>query len=386
MNLTPAPEPLQPLLFAPGALLDCGLRDAHHNPLIGVRTDGGVRSFRTSPARAWAYPLVEWSRTGNSYAAIGFDCDTREAVERAAASCMGAGDLPTPNVYATRTASGHAQVFYLLDRPVHRGEHARVKPLQYLARVSEFYRATFGADAGYTGVLSSNPTHTDYATSYPRAEPYALNDLAAAIPRGWRVPRPSTTAEGRNVELFLALCKLSLGGSDDGLLTWARMLNRDFGIVKLRLTAVSDPQHGGFTAGSSPVSCGSIDELFVNLTVPLQRLHHFTVGRVEPRQRFHRLAGQARVEPLQRLHHFTVGRVELRHHSHPILLFWIILRPSPLNSNITSFMLRIIGWGKASRCRHVRASTVGRRARAVTGGRAVPYKSGSIAWDRHPSA
>ena len=40
------------------------------------------------------------------------------------------------------------------------------------------------------------------------------------------------------------------------------------GIVKLRLTAVSDPQHGGFTAGSSPVSWGSIDELFVSLTVP----------------------------------------------------------------------------------------------------------------------
>ena len=36
----------------------------------------------------------------------------------------------------------------------------------------------------------------------------------------------------------------------------------------MRLTAVSDPQHGGFTAGSSPVSWGSIDELFVNLTVP----------------------------------------------------------------------------------------------------------------------
>ena len=45
--------------------------------------------------------------------------------------------------------------------------------------------------------------------------------------------------------------------------TWGRT-----GIVKLRLTAVSDPQHGGFTAGSSPVSWGSIDELFVNLTVP----------------------------------------------------------------------------------------------------------------------
>ena len=44
---------------------------------------------------------------------------------------------------------------------------------------------------------------------------------------------------------------------------------RSRGIVKLWLTAVSDPQHGGFTAGSSPVSWGSIDELFVNLTVPV---------------------------------------------------------------------------------------------------------------------
>ena len=31
------------------------------------------------------------------------------------------------------------------------------------------------------------------------------------------------------------------------------------GIVKLRPTAVVDAQHGGFTAGSSPVSWGSID-------------------------------------------------------------------------------------------------------------------------------
>ena len=151
------PDLHQPLLFAPSELLACGLSDAHTHPLVGTRTRKGVRSWRTSPARAWAWPLVEWSRTGNSYAAIGFDCDSREAVERAAASCMGGGDLPTPNVYATRTATGHAQIFYLLDRPVHRGEHVRVKPLQYLARVAEFYRATLGADPGYTGVLSSNP-------------------------------------------------------------------------------------------------------------------------------------------------------------------------------------------------------------------------------------
>ena len=178
-NPSTPPELKQALLFAPSELLACGLRAAHTRPLVGARTEAGVRSWRTSPARAWAWPLVEWNRTGNSYAAIGFDCDSREAVEQAAASCMGAGDLPTPNVYATRTASGHAQVFYLLDRPVHRGEHARAKPLQYLGRVAEYYRATLGADAGYTWrpVVATRSTAT---TRRPirAANPYALADLA----------------------------------------------------------------------------------------------------------------------------------------------------------------------------------------------------------------
>ena len=222
------PDLHQPLLFAPSELLACGLSDAHTRPLVGKRTESGVRSWRTSPARAWINPLVEWSRTGNSYAALGFDCDSREAVERAAASCMGAGELPTPNVYATRTATGHAQIFYLLDRPVHRGDQARAKPLRYLARVSEYYRASLGADSGYTGVLSSNPTHDDYQASYPRVDPYALADLAAVIPRGWRVPRPATTAEGRNCQLFLGLCRLALRCSDDGLLTLARKMNGEY--------------------------------------------------------------------------------------------------------------------------------------------------------------
>ena len=219
----------QPLDFAPVELRAHGLRDAHMFPLVGKRTPmGRVFSWRTAPARAWAWPLVEWSRTGNSFAALAFDCDTREAVERAAESCMGAGDLPTPNVYATRTASGHAQIFYLLDKPVHRGEHARAKPLAYLARVAEFYRATLGADPGYRGVLSSNPTHADYQTSYPREEPYTLDDLAAVIPKGWRVPRPATTVEGRNVELFLVLCKRGLRDTDRQLESFADTYNDGF--------------------------------------------------------------------------------------------------------------------------------------------------------------
>ena len=142
MNTTsPVPDPQQPLLFAPGELLACGLADAHSHPLVGTRTPDGVRSRRIPAGElAWEHQLIEWSRTGNSYAALGFDCDSRESVERAAACCMGAGTLPTPNVCSTRTASGHAQVFWLLGRPVHRGDQARAKPLQLFGRVAEYYR------------------------------------------------------------------------------------------------------------------------------------------------------------------------------------------------------------------------------------------------------
>ena len=227
-NPTPKQEQ-QPLLFAPSELIACGLRDAHTYPLVGTRTPQGVRSWRMAASpETWNYQLVEWSRTGNTYAALGFDCDSRDAVERAAAYCMGGGDLPTPNICATRTASGHTQVFYLLNRPVHRGEHARAQPLAYLGRIAEYYRATLGADSGYTGVLSSNPVHGAYETSYPRTEPYALAPLASVIPKGWRVPRPATTAEGRNVELFRALCKRGLRDTDRQIEAWAHTYNEGF--------------------------------------------------------------------------------------------------------------------------------------------------------------
>ena len=93
MNLTtPSPEDPQQLLFAPSELLACGLRAAHPFPLVGKRTTDGIESWRMPAGeRAWSWPLIEWTRAGSSYAAIGFDCDSREAVERVAASCMGAG-------------------------------------------------------------------------------------------------------------------------------------------------------------------------------------------------------------------------------------------------------------------------------------------------------
>ena len=187
-----------------------------------------MRAWRSSPEHAWGYPLVEWGRAGSSYAALVLDCDSRDSVERVHACAMGAGPLPTPNVVMTRRASGHVHAAWILGTPVHKGATAREKPRRLFSRVAEFFTVTAGADTGYVGVLAGNPTHTDYATSYPRDEPYELRDLARVIPARWRVPAVPVSEPGRNCALFAALCKLALRCSDDGLLTWARTLNRDF--------------------------------------------------------------------------------------------------------------------------------------------------------------
>ena len=227
------PELHQPLLFAPSELLACGLRDAHHHPLVGVRTEDGVRSWRTSPAMAWEHPLVEWARTATSYCSIVLDCDSRESQELACAVEAGYGYLPRPNVAAQRASSGHLHLGWNLRTPVHRGAASRPRPLAALGRIAEYYALSLRSDRGYVGVLAYNPVHSDYATVYPRSEPYDLAELARALPAHWRRPaKPAdlATAPGRNCSLFAALCKLATRGSDEGLLTWARTLNREFAV------------------------------------------------------------------------------------------------------------------------------------------------------------
>ena len=227
------PELHQPLLFAPSELLACGLRDAHHHPLVGVRTEAGVRSWRTAPATAWEHPLVEWARTATSYCSIVLDCDSRESQELACAVEAGYGDLPRPNVAAQRATSGHLHLGWNLRTPVHRGAASRPRPLAALGRIAEYYAVTLRSDRGYVGVLAYNPVHGDYNTVYPRAEPYDLAELARALPAHWRRPARAAdlvSAPGRNCHLFAALCKLATRGSDEGLLTWARTLNREFAV------------------------------------------------------------------------------------------------------------------------------------------------------------
>ena len=135
----------------------------------------------------------------------------------------GAADSPTPRARLPSAPPGrgphHARAYPAnwkrRRRVLGRGQ---TRPLAALGRIAEYYALALRSDRGYVGVLAYNPVHSDYATVYPRCEPYDLAELARALPAHWRRPtRPSdfATAPGRNCYLFAALCKLALGGSDE---------------------------------------------------------------------------------------------------------------------------------------------------------------------------
>ena len=164
---------------------------------------GKVRhSFRQPASVAWGFPRVEM-RAGNSFPCVTLDCDGAESVGLLSEFILDE-HLPAPNVIVRRVASGNCHAHYMLDTPVHRGDAARPKPLQALARVSEYLSVALRADRGYNGVLTLNPAWPgpEYETSYLRAWPWELRELGESIPDGWRIPAVPATAIGRNVALF----------------------------------------------------------------------------------------------------------------------------------------------------------------------------------------
>ena len=202
-----------PLECVPQIIRDHGLTDAHTRPLAGVRRrDDSIRCRRSSPLHAWRWPLVEWTRTGNSIPALAFDLDAPDALEEVRSPL--AVDLPEPNLVIWRIASGHAAAVYTLRHRVFTGENARLTPMAALGRASEWLRERLQADPGFVGVLVSNPVHPDYRVDWRRPEASRLRELLDAIPRGWHQPRPAQTAIGRNADLFHALCRFAGADSE----------------------------------------------------------------------------------------------------------------------------------------------------------------------------
>lgn len=222
--------------FAPSKVQAHGYREAHTWPLV-ARHKG--ESFRVHASRAWTFPSIEL-RTANSWPCLILDCDNIEAALAAIFTshrAEGGTALPMPNWMVQRRASLQPHLIWCLNRPVLRGARARPSPLRRFARISEFYRRTAQADAGFNGVLSHNPICGGHRssgraliTTWGRREPFSLDELAEAIPQGWRMPHVPTTEAGRNDSLFRALMRWSGMPSHWGVdvLDQALVLNAQF--------------------------------------------------------------------------------------------------------------------------------------------------------------
>ena len=206
------------LPFVPADLAALGLKDVDARPRCSMGRSAGFLDVKRRPGPvAWGTFLHVGHQGATSFTGIYLDVD-RPHVE--ALDVFGR-TVPHPSVLVVRTSgtsAGHSQVAWLLAAPVHRYPEARRRPLELLARTSEWFAEALESDGGYTGTLFRNgPLHAERAgwvVEY--AGPpggWTLTELADWVPAGWRRPsRSLRTAEGRNCSLFLSLCRFA-GGS-----------------------------------------------------------------------------------------------------------------------------------------------------------------------------
>ena len=138
------------------------------------------------------------------YQCLVFDFDRRATLESAgAADFIDANSLPTPNLIATSPVSGNAHIYYLLETPVCTSDLARKKPLVLLAKIEHALKEKLGADAGYTGLISKNPTHAYWRVENLNAVPWGLVDFLDWLDLPAKLPKKARTEGlGRNCTLF----------------------------------------------------------------------------------------------------------------------------------------------------------------------------------------
>ncbi len=81
------------------------------------------------------------------------------------------------------------------------------KPLRYLAAIEHVLARRLGADMGYVGLITKNPVHRDWWTTWHNHAPYPLDYLAEFCPDAdlaaySRRSRKEVGGLGRNVTVF----------------------------------------------------------------------------------------------------------------------------------------------------------------------------------------
>lgn len=117
--------------------------------------------------------------------------------------------LPQPTWVAVNPDNGHAHIVYGLSIPVKTADPSHIKALRYLAAIYDAMATAMGADKQYSGLLTKNPTHSNWHTYWGCRVPYELVELAEYIDLKNITPKEDIeqSGYGRNCTLFDSLRK-----------------------------------------------------------------------------------------------------------------------------------------------------------------------------------
>lgn len=111
--------------------------------------------------------------------------------------------LPPPAWVSTnpQTTTGH--ICYALELPVVTTIAGRAHPLRYLRHVEYGLAKALGADLGYSGLMTKNPTHEVWRTWVGPQRTYLLEEFGEYIDIPKRIPKKALEySVGRNCDTF----------------------------------------------------------------------------------------------------------------------------------------------------------------------------------------
>ena len=112
-------------------------------------------------------------------------------------------DLPAPLWTTQNPESTHCHHCYKLEIPVCTSEFASIKAIKYAQAVYYAYALKLGADLNYSHLITKNPLHPQWRTTYWVDRAYSLDYLADFVDLPKKIPKKlEVVGLGRNVTMF----------------------------------------------------------------------------------------------------------------------------------------------------------------------------------------
>ena len=111
--------------------------------------------------------------------------------------------LPQPFWTTQNPLNGHCHHCYKLEIPLCTSEFASVKAIKYAQAVYYAYALKMGADLSYSHLITKNPLHPQWRTTYWTKQAYSLDYLADFVDLPKKLPKKlEVVGLGRNVTMF----------------------------------------------------------------------------------------------------------------------------------------------------------------------------------------